>query len=43
VLEKLKSLGVEPGALAQPQADAFFRAETEKWGKMVGGIGLATN
>ena len=43
VQQRLTALGVVSSATPQPQADAYFRAETEKWGKMVNSIGLATN
>jgi hypothetical protein len=43
VQQRLTSLGVVSSSAAQPQADAYFRAEVEKWGKMVNSIGLATN
>ena len=43
VQQRLTALGVVSSATPQPQADAYFRAETEKWRKMVNSIGLATN
>jgi tripartite-type tricarboxylate transporter receptor subunit TctC len=43
VQQRLAALGVVSSSTPQPQADAFFRAETEKWAKMVNTIGLATN
>jgi tripartite-type tricarboxylate transporter receptor subunit TctC len=43
VQQRLTALGVVASSGTQPQADGYFRAEVEKWGKMVGSIGLATN
>jgi tripartite-type tricarboxylate transporter receptor subunit TctC len=43
VQQRLTALGVVSTSTPQPQADAYFRAETEKWSKMVNSIGLATN
>jgi tripartite-type tricarboxylate transporter receptor subunit TctC len=43
VQQRLTALGVVSSATPQPQADAYFRAETEKWGKMVNATGIATN
>jgi tripartite-type tricarboxylate transporter receptor subunit TctC len=43
VQQRLTALGVVSSSTPQPQADAYFRAETEKWGKMVNSIGIATN
>jgi tripartite-type tricarboxylate transporter receptor subunit TctC len=43
VQQRLNALGVVASSGTQPQADEYFRAEVEKWAKMVNSIGLATN
>lgn len=40
VQEKLKSIGFDPITGTPAQADALFKAEVDKWGKMVKAIGL---
>jgi tripartite-type tricarboxylate transporter receptor subunit TctC len=43
VQQRLNALGVVSSSAAQPQAESYFRAEVDKWGRMVNSIGLATN
>jgi tripartite-type tricarboxylate transporter receptor subunit TctC len=43
VQQRLKSLGFDPVAGTQSQAQAMFKSEVEKWGKMVTTLGLAVN
>jgi tripartite-type tricarboxylate transporter receptor subunit TctC len=43
VQQRLNALGVVSSSGSQPQAESYFRAEVEKWGRMVNSIGLATN
>lgn len=33
--QKLTTIGFDPISGSQRQADAYFRAEVEKWGRMV--------
>ena len=39
--QKLTSIGFDPIEGSQAQADAYFKAEVEKWGKMVKTLGLS--
>ncbi len=39
--QKLTSIGFDPIEGSQPQAEATFKAEVEKWGKMVKTLGLS--
>jgi tripartite-type tricarboxylate transporter receptor subunit TctC len=41
--EKLTSIGFDPISGTQAQAESYFRAEVEKWGKMVKTLGLSIN
>lgn len=41
VSSKLIGLGFEPIVDSQPQSDAMFNAEIDKWGKMVKALGLS--
>jgi hypothetical protein len=41
VQKRLIDLGFEPIVGSQAQADAMFKAETDKWGKMVKALGLS--
>ncbi len=41
--EKLTSIGFDPINGTQVQAESYFRAEVEKWGKMVKTLGLSIN
>jgi len=41
--EKLTSIGFDPIRGTQAQAESYFRAEVEKWGKMVKSLGLSIN
>jgi tripartite-type tricarboxylate transporter receptor subunit TctC len=41
IQKRLINLGFDPIIASQPQADALFNAETEKWGKMVKALGLS--
>lgn len=41
VQKRLVALGFEPIAGSQQQADAMFKAEVDKWGKMVEALGLS--
>ncbi len=41
VTKKLIAIGFDPIVGAQPQADAMFNAEVEKWSKMVKTLGLS--
>jgi tripartite-type tricarboxylate transporter receptor subunit TctC len=41
VQKRLVDLGFEPIVGSQQQADAMFKAEVDKWGKMVRALGLS--
>jgi tripartite-type tricarboxylate transporter receptor subunit TctC len=41
VQKRLTDLGIDPIVGSQPQAEAMFDAEVEKWGKMVKALGLS--
>jgi tripartite-type tricarboxylate transporter receptor subunit TctC len=41
VQDKLKTLGFDPINGTASQADSYFHAEVEKWGKMVNALGLS--
>ena len=41
VQKRLTDLGFDPITGSQPQADAMFNAEVDKWGKMVKALGLS--
>ncbi len=41
--QKLTSIGFDPIEGSQTQAESYFRAEVEKWGKMVKALGLSIN
>jgi tripartite-type tricarboxylate transporter receptor subunit TctC len=41
--QKLKSIGFDPINGSQRQAESTFRAEVEKWGKMVKALALSIN
>jgi tripartite-type tricarboxylate transporter receptor subunit TctC len=41
VQQKLAALGFDPITGAPPQADALFKSEVAKWGKMVKALGLS--
>ena len=43
VLERLSKLGFDPVNGSQAQAEAMFKAEVGKWGKMVTSLGLTVN
>ncbi len=43
LLQKLTSIGFDPISGSQAQAESYFRAEVEKWGKMVKTLGLSIN
>jgi tripartite-type tricarboxylate transporter receptor subunit TctC len=39
--QKLTSIGFDPIEGSQAQAESYFKAEVEKWGKMVKTLGLS--
>jgi tripartite-type tricarboxylate transporter receptor subunit TctC len=41
--QKLTSIGFDPIEGSQAQAETYFKAEVEKWGKMVKTLGLSIN
>ena len=41
--QKLTSIGFDPIEGSQAQAESYFKAEVEKWGKMVKTLGLSIN
>ena len=41
--QKLTTIGFDPIHGSQAQAESYFRAEVEKWGKMVTTLGLSIN
>jgi tripartite-type tricarboxylate transporter receptor subunit TctC len=41
--QKLTAIGFDPIEGSQAQAEAYFKAEVEKWGKMVKTLGLSIN
>ena len=41
--QKLTSIGFDPINGSQAQAESYFRAEVEKWGKMVKALALSIN
>jgi len=41
VQKKLVDFGFDPIVSSQPEADAYFRSEIDKWGKMVKTLGLS--
>ncbi|MGH6670965.1 MAG: Bug family tripartite tricarboxylate transporter substrate binding protein [Xanthobacteraceae bacterium] len=41
VQKRLIAIGFEPIVKSQPQADAMFNSEVDKWGKMVKALGLS--
>jgi tripartite-type tricarboxylate transporter receptor subunit TctC len=43
LLQNLTSIGFDPMSGSQTQAESYFRAEVEKWGKMVKTLGLSIN
>jgi tripartite-type tricarboxylate transporter receptor subunit TctC len=43
VLNKLKTIGFDSMDGTSEQADAYFKAEAAKWGRMVDALGLSIN
>jgi len=43
IQQKLTSIGFDPIIGSQTQAESYFRAEVEKWGKMVKALNLSIN